>query len=94
MLTKQDAKMAQGLAIISMLMLHLFCRVDNLPYEVHFLSGGAHLLFTILAYSEICASRFTAFAAVMRSALYRKKKTDITLSGVFVEFLNSYLIFG
>lgn len=34
MLTKKDAKMAQGLAIIGMLMLHLFCRVGVLPYEL------------------------------------------------------------
>ena len=30
MLTKKDAKMAQGLAIIGMVALHLFCRIDNL----------------------------------------------------------------
>ena len=33
MLTKKDAKMAQGLAIIGMVALHLFCRIDNLPYN-------------------------------------------------------------
>ena len=28
MLTKKDAKMAQGLAIIGMVALHLFCKID------------------------------------------------------------------
>ena len=40
MLTKKDAKMAQGLAIIGMVALHLFCRIDNLPYNVHIFLGG------------------------------------------------------
>lgn len=33
-LDKNDAKMAQGLEIIGMVALHLFCRIDNLPYSV------------------------------------------------------------
>lgn len=32
-LTKQDTKMTKGLAIIFMVLLHLFCRTDNLPYD-------------------------------------------------------------
>lgn len=33
MLTKKDAKMAQGLAIIGMVALHLFCRIER-PFQV------------------------------------------------------------
>ena len=32
-LSKKDTKMTQGIAIVFMVLLHLFCRVDNLPYE-------------------------------------------------------------
>lgn len=32
-LTKKDTNMTKGLAIVFMVLLHLFCRVDNLPYE-------------------------------------------------------------
>ena len=39
MLTKKDAKMAQGLAIIGMVALHLFCRIDTLTYNVHIFLG-------------------------------------------------------
>ena len=31
-ITKRDSKMLKGVAILSMLMLHLFCRRENLPY--------------------------------------------------------------
>lgn len=31
-ITKRDSKMLKGVAILAMLMLHLFCRRDNLPY--------------------------------------------------------------
>ena len=41
MLTKKDAKMAQGLAIIGMVALHLFCKIDNLPYNAHIFLGGS-----------------------------------------------------
>ena len=47
MLTKKDAKMAQGLAIIGMVALHLFCRIDNLPYNVHIFLGGRPLIYYI-----------------------------------------------
>ena len=45
MLTKKDAKMAQGLAIIGMVALHLFCKIDNLPYNAHIFLGGRPLIY-------------------------------------------------
>lgn len=50
MLTKKDAKMAQGLAIIGMVALHLFCKIDNLPYNAHIFLGGKtiNLLYRII----------------------------------------------
>jgi hypothetical protein len=32
-LTKQDSLKAKGVAIIGMIMLHLFCRLGELPYD-------------------------------------------------------------
>ena len=31
-LTKQDTQMAKGMAVLGMVMLHLFCRLEDLPY--------------------------------------------------------------
>ena len=54
MLTKQDAKMAQGLAIIAMLMLHLFCRIGELPYNTYFYIGNKPLLYYLGLFGDIC----------------------------------------
>lgn len=43
-LTKQDTKMTKGLAIVFMVLLHLFCRVDNLPYECIKIGGDTSRL--------------------------------------------------
>lgn len=45
-LTKQDTKMTKGLAIIFMVILHLFCRKTDVPYSCIKLAGG-YLSFTI-----------------------------------------------
>lgn len=37
-ISKRDSKMLKGVAILSMLMLHLFCRKENLPYVIKWLS--------------------------------------------------------
>lgn len=39
-LTKKDTNMTKGLAIVFMVLLHLFCRVDDLPYECLKIGGG------------------------------------------------------
>ena len=50
---KKDAKMAQGLAIIGMIALHLFCRIDNLPYNVHIFIRKKPLIY----FSDYCEIR-------------------------------------
>lgn len=54
MLTKQDSKMAQGIAIIGMVMLHLFCRKENLPYSVNIFIGEIPLLYYFGLFGDIC----------------------------------------
>lgn len=54
MLTKQDAKMAQGLAILAMLMLHLFCRIGELPYNTYLYVGDKPLLYYFGLFGDIC----------------------------------------
>ena len=39
--------MAQGLAIIGMIALHLFCRIDNLPYNAHIFLRERPLIYYI-----------------------------------------------
>lgn len=54
-LTKRDTQMTKGLAIVFMVLLHLFCRVDNLPYECIKI-GGVPLVYYIGLISDCCVA--------------------------------------
>lgn len=54
-LSKNDTKMTQGIAIIFMVLLHLFCRVDNLPYECLKI-GGVPLVYYLGLFSDQCVA--------------------------------------
>jgi hypothetical protein len=43
-LTKKDTKMAQGIAVLGMVMLHLFCRLGDLPYTPWIWVGATPLV--------------------------------------------------
>ncbi len=77
MLTKKDAKMAQGLAIIGMVALHLFCRIDNLPYNVHIFLGGRPLIYYIGLFWRFLCSYLLFFAVGMHNKLCMKKEHKI-----------------
>lgn len=76
MLTKKDAKMAQGLAIIGMVALHLFCRIDNLPYNVHIFLGGRPLIYYIGLFGDF-VFLFIVFAVGMHNKLCMKKNIKL-----------------
>ncbi|WP_294904628.1 acyltransferase [uncultured Eubacterium sp.] len=54
-LTKQDTKMTKGLAIIFMVLLHLFCRTDNLPYDCLKI-GGIPLIYYLGLFADQCVA--------------------------------------
>ena len=43
--TKYDSQMAKGIAIIGMVMLHLFCRLGELPYSPLLWLGDVPLVY-------------------------------------------------
>lgn len=55
-LTKQDTKMTKGLAIIFMVILHLFCRKTDLPYSCIKLAGGVPLVYYIGLMGDCCVA--------------------------------------
>ena len=57
-ITKRDSKMLKGVAILSMLMLHLFCRRENLPYTPLLWIGGTPLIYYFGLFGDICVSIF------------------------------------
>lgn len=68
--------MAQGLAIIGMVALHLFCRIDNLPYNVHIFLGGRPLIYYIGLFGDFCVL-FIVFAVGMHNKLCMKKNIKL-----------------
>lgn len=78
MLTKQDNKMAQGLAIIAMVMLHLFCRTDNLPYSVHMFVGGAPLIYYLGLFGDMCVPIYCFCSGYAQYLLSDKEKGTYT----------------
>lgn len=55
-LTKQDTKMTKGLAIIFMVILHLFCRKTDVPYSCIKLAGGIPLVYYIGLMGDCCVA--------------------------------------
>ena len=63
-LTKKDTQMAKGVAVLGMVMLHLFCRLGNLPYTPWIWVREVPLIY-YLVYSAIYVCRSSAFAVDM-----------------------------
>ena len=57
-ITKQDSKMLKGVAIFSMLMLHLFCRKTDLPYTPLIWIGDIPLIYYFGLFGDICVSMY------------------------------------
>lgn len=49
-LTKQDTQMAKGMAVLGMVMLHLFCRLDYLPYTPLIWCGEVPVIFYLVLF--------------------------------------------
>lgn len=74
MLTKDDAKMSQGIAILAMLMLHLFCRLDNLPYHVHLYVGNTPLIYYFGLFGDICVPIYCFTSGYAQYVLSEKEQ--------------------
>ena len=70
-ITKQDSKMLKGMAILSMLMLHLFCRKENLPYTPLLWLGNTPLIYYFGLFGDICVAVYcfvSGYAHYMQSS--------------------------
>lgn len=71
-LSKEYSKAIQGIAILFMLMLHLFCRRDNLPYDVLFYINDVPILYYVGLWGDQCVALF-CFCAGYASYLQQEK---------------------
>lgn len=52
-LTKQENQMAKGVAILAMVMLHLFCRLGDLPYTPLIWIGHTPLIYYLVLFPDL-----------------------------------------
>ena len=57
-MTKQESKMLKGVAILSMLMLHLFCRKTDLPYTPLLWIGNIPVIYYFGLFGDICVPMY------------------------------------
>lgn len=74
MLTKDDAKMSQGIAILAMVMLHLFCRTENLPYHVYLYIGNVPLIYYLGLFGDICVPIYCFASGYAQYVLSEKEQ--------------------
>jgi hypothetical protein len=93
-LTKKDTKMAQGIAVLGMVMLHLFCRLGDLPYTPWIWVGATPLVYYLGLFGDLCVPVFcfcSGYAhylmADAQGSRYRKR-----LPGKALRFLSNYWI--
>lgn len=52
--SRQDNQMAKGLAILAMILLHLFCGLDNLPYRPIVYVENTLVIYYFGLFGDIC----------------------------------------
>lgn len=57
-LTKSDSQMIKGVAIIGMVILHLFCRLGELPYSPLIWIGNVPLVYYLGLFGDMCVPLF------------------------------------
>lgn len=88
-ITKRDSKMLKGVAILSMLMLHLFCRRENLPYTPLLWIGGTPLIYYFALFGDICVAIYcfvSGYAHYLQSSEVEIKKRWKHLLRFFIPF--------
>lgn len=75
-LTKYDTQMAKGVAIIGMVMLHLFCRLGELPYSPLIWLGDVPITYYLGLLGDMCVPIFcfcSGYAHFLLSEEYGKQ---------------------
>lgn len=73
-LTKRDNQMAQGVAILAMLMLHLFCRREDLPYEPLLWIGSVPFIYYLGLFGDLCVPAYCFCSGYAQIVLKEKEQ--------------------
>lgn len=96
-ITKRDSKMLKGVAILSMLMLHLFCRRENLPYTPLLWIGSTPLIYYFGLFGDICVSIYcfiSGYAHYLQSSEIEIKKRWKRLLRFMIPFWMIAIVFS
>lgn len=91
-LTKQDTQKAKGVAIIGMVMLHLFCRLGDLPYTPWVWIGETPLIYYLGLFGDFCVPIYCFCSGYAHYLLKEKHKTDYNKATAqkLLRFLSQY----
>lgn len=91
-LTKQDTQKAKGVAIIGMVMLHLFCRLGDLPYAPWVWIGETPLIYYLGLFGDFCVPIYCFCSGYAHYLLKEKHKTDYNKATAqkILRFLSQY----
>ena len=93
-LSKADTQMAKGIAIIGMVMLHLFCRLGNLPYTPLIYIGGKPLVYYLGLFGDMCVTIY-CFCSGYAHYLLRDKEQGSYIRQIpkrLLKFLTNYWV--
>lgn len=93
-LTKKDTQMAKGMAVLGMVMLHLFCRVEDLPYTPLIWFGEIPLIYYLGLFGDLCVPVFcfcSGYAHYLMADA-RKETYARRIPGKILRFLCNYWI--
>lgn len=96
-ITKRDSKMLKGVAILSMLVLHLFCRKDNLPYTPLLWIGSTPLVYYFGQFGDICVAIYcfvSGYAHYMQSSEANLRQRRKRLLRFLIQFWTVVTVFS
>lgn len=93
-LTKQDTKKAKGIAIIGMIMLHLFCRLEYLPYTPLIWIGDVPLVYYFGLFGDICVPIYCFCSGYAHYLLWERDNRDYYkhIPAKLFSFLQNYWV--
>ena len=93
-LTKQDTQIAKGMAILGMVMLHLFCRLGDLPHTPLIWCGETPLIYYLGLFGDLCVPVycFCSGYAHYLMADNQKREYPKRIPGKVIRFLCNYWI--
>lgn len=93
-LTKQDTQMAKGMAVLGMVMLHLFCRKADLPYTPLIWCGELPFVYYLGLFGDLCVPVFCFCSGYAHYLMADAQKGGYRrrLPGKALRFLSNYWI--